>query len=66
MTMDFIMKDGLKLASDTIIVKEFGGKINKERRIKKLTNDSLMLTEGVRDDIYYSRQLEFTENLRFN
>ena len=60
------MKDGLKLASDTIIVKEFGGKINKERRIKKLTNDSLMLTEGVRDDIYYSRQLEFTENLRFN
>jgi hypothetical protein len=51
---------------DTIIVREFGEVINKQRRIKKLTKDSLILTGGVFDDKYYSRQLEFTENLKLN
>jgi hypothetical protein len=51
---------------ETIIVREFGEKINKERRIKKLTKDSLIISGGVFDDKYYSRQLEFTENLKLN
>ncbi|GAB3230099.1 hypothetical protein J0A67_16270 [Algoriphagus aestuariicola] len=51
---------------DTIIVSEFGEKINKTRRIKKLTKDSLILTGGIFEDKYYSRQLEFVEKLKFN
>ena len=62
-----ITQEGKFLVSgDTIIVWEFGEKINKERRIKKLTKDSLVLTGSTFDEKYYSRKLEFTENLVFN
>ncbi len=51
------------VSGDTIIVEEFGNIINKQRRIKTFTSDSLILTSG---DKYYSRKLEFTDSLKFN
>lgn len=51
------------IKGDTIIVEEFGNVINKQRRIKTFTSDSLILTSG---DKYYSRNLEFTDSLKFN
>lgn len=51
------------ISGDTIVVEEFGNIINKQRRIKTFTSDSLILTDG---DKYYSRKLEFTDSLKFN
>lgn len=51
---------------DIIVVREFGDKINKLRRIKKLTNDSLIVAGSAFDEKYYSRKLEFTDSLRLN
>jgi hypothetical protein len=51
------------IRGDTIIVKEFGNRINKRRRIKQLTTDSLIL---VGDTKYYSRRLEFADNLKLD
>jgi hypothetical protein len=54
------------ISGDTIIIEEFGNKINKQRRIKTFTSDSLILTGGVFENKYYSRNLEFTDNLHLD
>jgi hypothetical protein len=54
------------ISGDTIIVREFGDKINKERRIKKLHKDSLILRRGVVDEKFYSRNLEFNDKLKLD
>lgn len=62
----FTREGKFAIKGDTIIVEEFGNKINKERRIKNLTKDSLIIMSGRSDEKYYSRNLEFTDSLKLN
>ncbi|WP_276371950.1 hypothetical protein [Chryseolinea sp. H1M3-3] len=55
----FIMKD------DTLITRDFDQKFDKQR-IQKLTDDTLVLTGLYLDKKYYSRKLEFIDNLKFD
>ena len=62
----FTREGKFTINGDTIIVEEFGNKINKARRIKKLTMDSLIISGSTIDEKYYSRKLEFTDSLKLN
>ncbi len=59
-----IQEGKYSIIGDTLVVEEFGGRINKNRRIASLTKDSLSITNGFGK--YYSRRLEFSKELKLD
>jgi hypothetical protein len=53
------------MSEDTLIVRGFEEEIDK-KRVKRLTSDTLVLMDFYLDQKYYSRKLEFTENLELD